>query len=151
NCAENTAAYIFCSFNSELAEGCPPPAEAVIPDPPSPLTKLDMLTMGKDSYGTDQNPGLCSGCHLANGSFPGGRNLISSRGGCGNCDGTFDDLSDYIATSMPTFNPSSCDDTAPSSCATDTAAYIFCCFNPGLADGCPILPEDFCPAPPPPP
>ena len=144
DCAENTAAYIFCSFNPELAEGCPAPADAVIPDPPSPLTKMDMLEMGRASYETPANS--CPTCHGENGA--GLYNLISSEGGCGNCNGTFDVLSDYIAGFMPTFNPGSCNDTAISSCATDTAAYIFCCFNPGLADGCPVLPEDFCPVPP---
>jgi mono/diheme cytochrome c family protein len=150
DCAENTAAYIFCSFNPELAEGCPAPAEAVIPDPPSPLTKMDMLAMGKASYETPAPNFSCMSCHGENGA--GSYNLISSEGGCGSCDGTFDVLADYIAASMPpiTFglDPNSCNDTN-SSCATDTAAYIFCCFNPGLADGCPVLPEGFCPAPPP--
>ncbi len=153
NCAENTAAYIFCQFNPELAEGCPAPAEAVIPDPPSPLTKMDMLAMGKASYEAPDPSFSCMSCHGENGaSLVFSQGLIFSQGGCGSCDGTFDDLSNYIAASMPpiTFalDPSRCDDTN-SSCATDTAAYIFCCFNPGLADGCPVLPQGFCPAPPP--
>ena len=139
SCAENTAAFILCTFNPDHTEGCPPPAEAVIPGPEA--AKPEMLARGRDEYKTPDPWYSCSTCHGENGA--GSYSLISSQGGCGNCNGTFEELANYIATDMPPIpfglDPESCSDTNNSTCATDSAAYIFCCFNPGLADGCPTL------------
>ena len=66
----------------------------------------------------------------ADGNAPGSRNLIGA--GCATCQGTFETLESKIHTTMPQFNSPACQ----GACAENTAAYIFCEFNPNLAEGC---------------
>lgn len=117
NCARDTAAYVLCSFNPDLVAGCP---TATIPGTAD-------LGQGMTLY--DQQ---CGFCHIADGS---GSPLGPPLQNCNNCQTTFEALEDLIRDTMPAvpFSPTGCVD----SCAEDTAAYIFCSFNPGLADGCP--------------
>jgi len=120
NCARNTAAYILCSFNPDEAEGCgeTSTATAVIP------ATAD-LGQGMTFY--DQQ---CSFCHAPDGS---GTNFGPSVQNCNSCQGTFEALESKIELTMPPPLGTSC----TGDCAEDTAAHIFCAFNPGLADGCP--------------
>ena len=119
NCARNTAAHILCSFNPDEAEGCgeASTATAIIP------ATAD-LTQGAADYALQ-----CAGCHRPDGNAPGSRNLI----GCNACQGTFEALESKIELTMPPPFGTSC----TGECAENTAAHIFCAFNPGLADGCP--------------
>jgi len=94
-----------------------PPSNAQIP------VTADLLA-GQASYDA-----LCSACHGASGAGGAAPALV----GCANCQGSFEDLETKINDSMPPFSPGSC--FGP--CAENTAAYIFCAFNPGLAEGCP--------------
>ena len=119
HCARDTAAHILCSFNPDAAEGCgeASTATAIIP------ATAD-VAQGMTDYTLQ-----CAGCHRANGAGPGARNLI----GCNSCQGTFEALETKILLTMPPPFGAGC----TGACAENTAAYIFCAFNPGLADGCP--------------
>ena len=119
NCARDTAAHVLCSFNPDLVEGCgqASTATAIIP------ASAD-LGQGMTDYTLK-----CATCHRADGAAPGFRNLI----GCNACQGTFEALEAKIQITMPPPFGAGC----TGACAENTAAYIFCSFNPGLADGCP--------------
>jgi hypothetical protein len=95
-----------------------------------PVTKD--LAAGQTSYDT-----LCMGCHGATGMGATAPALVD----CSRCSGTFAALQDYITAAMPPANPAVCTDTAPGmtdpgNCAENTAAHIFCSFNPDNAEGC---------------
>ena len=118
-CAENTAAFVLCSFNPSITDGCESAStKAVIPATAN-------LSLGAADYGTK-----CAACHAADGNAPGSGNLIGA--GCATCQGTFETLESKIHTTMPQFNSPACQ----GACAENTAAYIFCEFNPNLAEGC---------------
>lgn len=75
----------------------------------------------------------CSNCHGANGEVSQGSGPLNSTSTY--LMGDFDDLVTKIDTSMPRFNAPNC----VGVCAVDTAAYIMCSLNTGIANGCPPL------------
>ncbi len=120
NCARDTAAHVLCSFNPDLVEGCgeASTATAIIP------ASAD-LGQGMTLYGQQ-----CGICHAANGS---GTPVGPPLQNCNTCQATFEALESKIQNTMPPPSGAGC----TGACAENTAAYIFCSFNPGLADGCP--------------
>ena len=125
-CAENTAAYILCEFNPELADGCDNPLQKPI------VPASADLTAGAAAYGTAGNPGLCNSCHGNDGSLGNpGRQLVGSN--CASCQGSFEGLQNRIHTTMPNGFPTACVDT----CAENTAAFVLCELNSDIAVGCP--------------
>lgn len=94
------------------------------------------LAAGQATYDT-----MCMGCHGATGM---GGATAPALVGCSRCSGTFAALQDYITAAMPPmppFDPANCVDANPGAsdplnCAENTAAHIFCSFNPSNAEGC---------------
>ncbi len=123
-CADDTAAHILCAFNPEHADGC----KTVIPGTASP-------GLGSVSY--NQQCQLCHGNQglgvtvvdpLTDEEFVLGPSLAN----CPSCTTGFAALQAEIENTMPQNNATICQ----GECAENTAAYILCEFNPGLADGC---------------
>jgi len=122
-CARDTAAYILCEFNPDHAEGCtwtPPVTGPTVP------ASADLVS-GQASYDAG-----CEFCHGVSGE---GSLFGTDLTACQVCTGTFEAVQDTILLTMPKGNPGACTDA--DSCAENTAAYILCAFNPGLAQGCP--------------
>jgi cytochrome c len=125
-CAENTAAFILCEFNGELADGCDNPLQKPMIPPSADLAA------GEAIYGSIASPGLCNSCHGENGQLGAPpRQLVGFN--CTSCQGDFEALQTKIHLSMPAGSPVSCQD----QCAEDTAAFILCGLNSDLAVGCP--------------
>ena len=83
-------------------------------------------TAGEASYNM-----LCQGCHGVDGTGSiNGPSLVGSSYVMGN----FAAMQTKITDTMPPGGASACDDS--DGCSANVAAYIFCSFNPGVADGC---------------
>ena len=79
--------------------------------------------------GASQYALVCASCHGIDG---GGSLFGSSLVGCPHCRSSFEALASKIHGAMPPLGPATCVGT----CAADTAAYILCALNPGVAEGC---------------
>jgi len=79
--------------------------------------------------GASQYASVCASCHGIDG---GGSPFASGLVGCPHCRSSFEALESKIHGAMPPLVPATCVGT----CAADTAAYILCALNPGVAEGC---------------